>query len=74
MTGISLQLSSPLHEQAAWDGVILGTATIDVEWNWLLRCPFQPLAHSSAMHAGQSLADVLWDRPLRHPTLDHACF
>ena len=26
-----------LRDQAAWSGVILGTATVDVEWNWLLR-------------------------------------
>ena len=27
-----------LRDQTAWDGLVLGTATVDVEWNWLLRC------------------------------------
>lgn len=26
-----------LRDQAAWDGLILGTATVDVEWNWFLK-------------------------------------
>lgn len=26
-----------LQDQAAWDGLILGTATVDVEWNWVLK-------------------------------------
>lgn len=26
-----------LRDQAAWDGLILGTATVDVEWNWVLK-------------------------------------
>ncbi len=35
--GALAALHAVLRDQAAWDGVILGTATIDVEWNWLLR-------------------------------------
>lgn len=26
-----------LRDQSAWAGLVLGTATVDVEWNWLLR-------------------------------------
>ena len=26
-----------LRDQAQWDGLVLGTATVDVEWNWTLR-------------------------------------
>lgn len=32
-----------LRDQTAWSGIVLGTATVDVEWNWMLRCTF-PLA------------------------------
>lgn len=36
--GALAALHAVLRDQAAWDGIVLGTATIDVEWNWLLRC------------------------------------
>ena len=26
-----------LRDQAQWDGLVLGTATVDVEWSWTLR-------------------------------------
>ena len=31
-------LHAVLRDQSVWDGVVLGTATIDVEWTWFLKC------------------------------------
>lgn len=35
--GALAALHAVLRDQSAWDGIILGTATIDVEWTPLLR-------------------------------------
>ena len=35
--GALTALHAVLRDQSAWDGIVLGTATIDVEWNWFLR-------------------------------------
>ena len=36
-----------LRDQAAWDGLILGTATVDVEWNWVLKYDPWPIPEGS---------------------------
>jgi len=36
--GSLVALHAVLRDQTAWDGIVLGTATIDVDMNWLLRC------------------------------------
>ena len=35
--GALTALHAVLRDQAPWDGIVLGTATIDVEWNWFLK-------------------------------------
>lgn len=35
--GSLASIHAALRDQAAWDGLVLGTATVDVEWNWVLR-------------------------------------
>lgn len=35
--GSLASIHAVLRDQAAWEGLILGTATVDVEWNWLLK-------------------------------------
>ena len=35
--GALTALHAVLRDQSAWDGIVLGTATIDVEWNWFLK-------------------------------------
>ncbi|CAL5222462.1 g4830 [Coccomyxa viridis] len=35
--GALAALHAVLRDQSAWDGIVLGTATIDVEWTWFLK-------------------------------------
>ena len=35
--GALTALHAVLRDQSTWDGIVLGTATIDVEWTWFLR-------------------------------------
>ena len=35
--GALASIHTALRDQTAWDGLVLGTATVDVEWNWMLR-------------------------------------
>jgi alpha-beta hydrolase superfamily lysophospholipase len=43
--GALAALHAVLRDQSAWDGIILGTATIDVKWTWFLRCAWWPLPY-----------------------------
>ena len=46
--GALAALHAVLRDQRAWDGIVLGTATIDVEWTWFLKqVPFCPWSTSS---------------------------
>ena len=44
--GALTSLHLMLRDESPWRGVVLGTATIDVEWNWVLR--YRPSARLQA--------------------------
>lgn len=44
--GALTSLHLMLRDESPWRGVVLGTATIDVEWNWVLRYILLPIEHA----------------------------